>query len=58
MIRLNRKKAIVKPRPAMYNGLDSHKWQTKIEIVRLISGKPDLRINTFSIPGSQMYVSS
>jgi len=28
----------------VYNGLDSHKWATKMEIKRLLSGKPDLRI--------------
>jgi len=25
-------------------GLDSHKWATKMEIRRLLSGKPDLNI--------------
>jgi len=27
-----------------YGGLDSHKWPTKMEIQRLLCGKPDLKI--------------
>jgi len=30
------------------NGPDSHKWETKMEIIRLISGKPDLTIEPLS----------
>jgi len=31
----------------VYDGLDSHKWATKMEIRRLLSGKPDLRIKAY-----------
>jgi hypothetical protein len=34
----------IKPEPTTYHGLDSHKWATKMEIQRLLSGKPDLKI--------------
>jgi len=34
------------------NGPDSHKWETKMEIIRLISGKPDLKIEPLSEPVS------
>ncbi len=37
-------KRAIKPKPAIYHGLDSHKWATKMEIQRLLSGKPDLKI--------------
>ncbi|MHC4061123.1 MAG: hypothetical protein ACYSUC_02895 [Planctomycetota bacterium] len=30
-----------RPKPSVYTGLDTHKWATKIEIQRLIKGKPD-----------------
>lgn len=38
------KKTTIKPRLTLCNAIDSHKWETKMEIVRLISGKPDLKI--------------
>jgi len=38
------KKKTVKSKPPVGNQLDSHKWATKIEIRRLLSGKPDLII--------------
>jgi len=28
----------------IYNGIDSHKWASKIEIQHLISSKPDLKV--------------
>jgi len=31
-------------KPLTYGGLDSHKWATKMEICRLLSGKRDLKI--------------
>jgi len=31
-------------RPSVYNQLDTHRWATKIEIHRILSGKPDLKI--------------
>ena len=34
------------------NGPDSHKWETKMEIIRLISGKPDLKLKSLSEPNS------
>jgi len=38
------KKRAIKSKPTTYHGLDSHKWATKMEIQRLLSGKPDLKI--------------
>jgi len=38
------KRKTVKSRHPVGNRLDSHKWATKIEIRRLLSGKPDLII--------------
>lgn len=38
------KKTTGKSRPHAHSGLDSHKWATKMELRRLLSGKPDLRI--------------
>jgi hypothetical protein len=35
---------ITKSKPPVCNWLDSHKWATKVEIRRLLSGKPDLII--------------
>ena len=52
MFRRSDKKRSFKSRPAPNNGPDSHKWETKMEIIRLISGKPDLKIKTFSGPVS------
>jgi len=37
-------KETVKSKPPAYDGLDSHKWDTKMEVQRLLSGKPDLEI--------------
>ncbi len=37
-------KRAIKSKPTTYHGLDSHKWATKMEIQRLLSGKPDLKI--------------
>jgi hypothetical protein len=34
----------VKCRPAIYNGVDSHKWANKMEIQHLISCKPDVEV--------------
>jgi len=31
-------------RPATYSRIDCHKWATKMEMHRLLSGKPDLKI--------------
>jgi hypothetical protein len=28
----------------IYNGIDSHKWASKIEIQHLISSKPDIKV--------------
>lgn len=44
MKKLIDRKKIVKSRPPVCNWLDSHKWATKVEIRRLLSGKPDLII--------------
>jgi hypothetical protein len=37
-------KRAIKSKPTTYHGLDSHEWATKMEIQRLLSGKPDLKI--------------
>jgi len=44
MNRLINNKRAIKSKPPIYHGVDSHKWATKIEIQRLLSGKPDLKI--------------
>jgi len=44
MKRLQHSKKTSRSKRLVYGGLDSHKWATKMEIRRLLSGKPDLRI--------------
>jgi hypothetical protein len=46
MKKLMGKKRRIKHRPPIYSGLDSHKWPTKMEICRLLSGKRDLILKT------------
>jgi len=46
---LNRKNTIkdrqtVKCISVIYNGVDSHKWENKMEIQHLISCKPDVKV--------------
>jgi len=48
MSRRSNKKRNIKSRPAQYNVLDSHRWESKMEIIRLISGKPDIKIKPLS----------
>ncbi len=31
-------------KPLIHNGLDAHAWATKMEIRRLVGGKPDLKL--------------
>jgi len=38
------KKRATTLRPATYSRIDCHKWATKMETYRLLSGKPDLKI--------------
>ncbi len=52
MFRRSDKKRNSKSRPVINNGPDSHRWETKMEIIRLISGKQDLEIKAFSGPVS------
>ncbi len=52
MLERSDKKRYLKPKPSQYSGLDSHIWKTKMEIVRLISGKPELKLKTLSEPAS------
>jgi hypothetical protein len=40
----------VKSKPPVGTQLDFHKWATKIEIRQLLSGKPDLIIETNEKP--------
>ncbi len=34
----------IKSKPSLYYGLNAHKWATKMEVRRLLSGKPDLEL--------------
>ncbi|MFZ2145732.1 MAG: hypothetical protein WAV28_00815 [Sedimentisphaerales bacterium] len=34
----------IKSRPSLYYGLNAHKWDTKMEVRRLLSGKPELEL--------------
>lgn len=34
----------IKSRLSVYYGLNAHKWATKMEVRRLLSGKPDLEL--------------
>ena len=43
MKKLNNKKRTIKSTMTINPELDSYKWATKMEIRRLISGKPDLK---------------
>jgi len=44
MFRRSDKKRNIHPAPAINKGPDSHKWETKMEIIRIFSGKPDLKL--------------
>jgi hypothetical protein len=44
MKKLNDKKRTIKLTMTINPLLDSHNWATKMEIIRIISGKPDLKI--------------
>jgi len=48
MLRRSDKKRSIKSRPAPCNTLNCHRWESKMEIIRLISGKPDLKLKTVS----------
>ncbi len=48
MKKLNNKKRIIKSQMTINPLLDSHKWATKMEIIRLISSKPDLKIKAIA----------
>lgn len=41
-------KRTLESEPAIHDGLDAHKWATKVEIHHLLSGKPDLKIEADS----------
>jgi hypothetical protein len=47
---LTDKKRRTKSRPLIYSVLNSHKWATKMEMHRLIGGKPDLKIKEVPKP--------
>jgi len=34
----------IKSRLSVYYGLNAHKWATKMEVRRLLSGKPDIEL--------------
>jgi hypothetical protein len=44
MKRSSNKKTTKGSRLPTHNGLDAHAWATKIEIRRLVGGKPDLKL--------------
>jgi len=48
MKKSNFKKRTIRSGMTINYVLDSHKWATKMEIIRLISGKPDLKIKSIS----------
>jgi len=48
MNKLNNKKRTIKSEMTINPVLDSHKWTTKMEIMRLISGKPELKIKAIA----------
>jgi len=50
MLRRSDKKRNITSKPILNNGPDSHRWESKMEIIRLISGKPDLKLKTLSEP--------
>ena len=52
MSRRTDKKKCLKSSPSQYSVLDSHIWESKMEIIRLISGKPELKLKTPSEPAS------
>jgi len=52
MDKLINTKRTTKSKPVIHNAPDSHKWATKMEIHRLMSGKPDLKIKAASKPTS------
>ena len=52
MFKKGDKKRFLKPKPAPYNRIDCHRWENKMEIIRLISGKPELKLKTLSEPTS------
>jgi len=51
MKRAIHEKRAIKFKPAICKELDCHKWASKMEIRRLLSGKPDLKIKVISKPG-------
>jgi hypothetical protein len=48
MKKLSDKKRPIKSEMTINPMLDSHKWATKMEIIRLISGKPELKIKAIA----------
>lgn len=34
----------IKSKPSLYYGLNAHKWATKMEVRRLLSENPDLKL--------------
>ena len=50
MFRRSDKKRNIQQTPAINKGPDSHKWETKMEIMRLFSGKPDLKLKHIPKP--------
>lgn len=49
-------KRTTKPRPALYSGIDSHSWPTRMERTRLISGKPDLKLKAVEKQTGQRFL--
>jgi hypothetical protein len=52
MRRLMNIKRATKSKPVVHSAPDPHKWATKMEIHRLMSGKPDLKIKPAPKPTS------
>ncbi len=43
----SKKKRNLKSKSALCNRIDCHRWESKMEVIRLISGKPELKLKTF-----------
>jgi len=51
MKRLVKKRRLIKFRHRIDNQIDCHSWETKMEIHRLLSGKPDIKLAHKAIAG-------
>jgi hypothetical protein len=52
MKKLVKKKRLIKFKHRVDNEIDCHNWATKMEIHRLISGKPDIKVSPKTVFGA------